>query len=74
MIFIFCDLYICNHLDFKTHIAHWRDVDNKALIKKAEELRKTLLTMTPNVEIKYEDEEDDVFGGRIFYTATIIIQ
>ncbi len=73
MIFVYCDLCICNYLDNKTHITHWRDVDNKALIKKAEELRKILLTMTPNIEIIYEDYVDANFGGRKFYTATIVI-
>lgn len=71
---VVCDLYICNYLDKKTHIACWRDVDNKSLIKRAEELRKTLLNLTPNVEIKYETKEDDAFGGRMFYTATIIVE
>ena len=74
MTFIYCDLCICNYIDNKTHIARWRDVDNKGLIKKAEELRKILLTMTPDIEIKYEHKEDDAFGGRKFYTATIVIQ
>lgn len=70
---VICDLYICNYLDQKTYIGSWRDVDNKSLIKKAEELRKTLLNVAPKVEIKYETDEDNAFGGRKFYTATIIV-
>lgn len=70
---VICSLYICNYLDKKVSIAVWRDTDKKTLIKRANAIRNELLKITPEVEIRYEEDEDNCFGGRKFYIATIVV-
>ena len=70
---VICSLYICNYPGKNVSISTWRDTDRKTLIKRAEEIRDKLLEITPEVEIRYEEDEDDFFGGRKFYTAKIVV-
>lgn len=70
---VVCKLYICNYIDVKVSISTWRDVDNKTLIKRAEAIRDELLKITPEVEIRYGESEDNCLGGRKFYEATIVV-
>ena len=71
---VICELRIKNNYkDDYVVVSHWKDVDKKSLINKSNNLLKEIINTNPLSKIEYTEQQDNDFGGRLFFTATIII-
>ena len=71
---VVCELRIKNSYksDYIT-ISAWLDNDKTVLIKKANKLLNEIVGINFDTQIEYTEERDNAFGGRIFFTATIVV-
>lgn len=71
---VICELRIKNsYKDDYVVISNWKDTDKKSLIKKSNNLFNEIINTNPFSKIEYTEQQDNYFGGRLFFTATIII-
>ena len=71
---VICELRIKNsYKDDYVVINHWKDVDKKSLINRSNNLLKEIINTNPFSKIEYEEQQDNEFGDRLFFTATIIV-
>lgn len=71
---VICELKIKNsYKDDYVVIGQWRDTDKKSLINKSNNFLKEIINTNPFARIEYTETQDNEFGGRLFFTAVIMI-